>query len=84
MTRFIVLVQNGAYVVHDNMDGDDSPTITRYSNAVHLAAQFNRQSERDAAYEASRDEHCRTFGRAEADRAQSQEIARMAGGGFLS
>lgn len=41
--RFIVLAQNGAYIVHDREDGDDSTEMTRYSSAAHLAAQWNRQ-----------------------------------------
>jgi hypothetical protein len=52
MTRFIVLAQNGAYIVHDREVGDDSPETARYSNAAHLCAQFNRQAERDAAHNA--------------------------------
>jgi hypothetical protein len=80
--RFIVLARAGAFVVHDNMDGDDSPKITRYDNAAHLAAQFNRQSERDAQYEAAKSSD--PWGQAQADRAQAVELARQPNQGFAS
>jgi imidazole glycerol phosphate synthase subunit HisF len=64
MTRFIVLAQSGAFVVHDNEDGSDSTPMNRYSSAVHLAKQWNSQAAQElsfAAIEASANAEARAI-----------------------
>ena len=80
--RFIVLEQCGQYIVHDRDVGDDSTPMARYSSAKHLAAQWEKQAERDAAYEAAKSDGTLTRWRDE--RALSAQVQRMPGRGFLN